>query len=169
MRDSRRLCRKNSTQIFQIPAGVAPPLNLAAKPGPGITPVSVGSCTRKPSTSAACSIDRPVNTRSFTNWRPAGLPEPISSAPRPMPAVRRASRGWPDPDPANRTCCRSPPCFSRFLRRALSIRMRRMASAAAAKKWPRLSQCCCLPLASEQPQVSFVDQPVASSVCPGFS
>src|SRR5262249_55263934 len=35
---------------------------------------------------------------------------------------------------------RSPPCLGRALRRALSTRMRRMASAAAAKKWPRLSQ-----------------------------
>jgi hypothetical protein len=32
--------------------------------------------------------------------------------------------------------------FLLCLRRALSTRMRRMASAAAAKKWPRLFQCC---------------------------
>ena len=38
------------------------------------------------------------------------------------------------------TRCQSPPCFSRALLRARSIRIRRMASAAAAKKWPRLFQ-----------------------------
>ena len=33
------------------------------------------------------------------------------------------------------------PCFGRCLRRATSTRIRRIASAAAAKKWPRESQC----------------------------
>ena len=37
-------------------------------------------------------------------------------------------------------CRWSPPCFRVCLRRAFSTRMRRMASAAAAKKWPRPSQ-----------------------------
>ena len=36
---------------------------------------------------------------------------------------------------------RPPPCLPRCLRRALSTRMRRIASAAAAKKWRRLFQC----------------------------
>jgi hypothetical protein len=35
---------------------------------------------------------------------------------------------------------RIPPCWMVFFRRALSTRMRRMASAAAAKKWPRFCQ-----------------------------
>ena len=42
------------------------------------------------------------------------------------------------------------------LRRAFSTRMRRIASAAAAKKWPRLSQPSSS--ATHQPQVSLVDQ-----------
>ena len=35
---------------------------------------------------------------------------------------------------------KSPPCFCRDFRRAFSTRIRRMASAAAEKKWPRPSQ-----------------------------
>ena len=51
---------------------------------------------------------------------------------------------------------RPPPCFSDCLRRALSIRMRRMASAAAAKKWPRPSQSRSPP--GRPAQVGLVDQ-----------
>ena len=42
----------------------------------------------------------------------------------------------------NSTRTISPPCFSRFLRRAFSTRIRRIASEAAAKKCPRPSHCC---------------------------
>src|SRR5262245_37802915 len=44
------------------------------------------------------------------------------------------------------TRCQSPPRFSRALPRAFSTRIRRIASAAAAKKWPRLFQWATSPL-----------------------
>ena len=47
--------------------------------------------------------------------------------------------------------------LSGCLRRAWSTRMRRMASAAAAKKWPRLSQCRSA-AGADQPEVGLVDQ-----------
>jgi len=49
-----------------------------------------------------------------------------------------------------------PPRFRRPLRRAFSTRMRRMASAAAAKKCPRLSQHRDL-LRIDEPQIGLVD------------
>jgi len=42
---------------------------------------------------------------------------------------------------ATTSSMRTTPCFSVLLRRALSTRIRRIASAAAAKKWRRLSKC----------------------------
>jgi hypothetical protein len=46
--------------------------------------------------------------------------------------------------------------------------MRRMASAAAAKKWPRLFQLCTLSVSTRRTKASWTSA-VASSVCPGFS
>ena len=43
------------------------------------------------------------------------------------------------------------------LRRALSTRIRRIASAAAAKKWPRLSQCLTV-LGVNQPEIGLMHQ-----------
>lgn len=54
-------------------------------------------------------------------------------------------------------CLRAPSRFSVFLRQADSTRMRRMASAAAAMKCPRLFQCAWRSPPS-QPQVALVDQ-----------
>ena len=51
----------------------------------------------------------------------------------------------------------SPPRFTARFRRAFSTRMRRMASAAAAKKWPRLFQSWAV-RALDQPQVRLVDE-----------
>ena len=49
----------------------------------------------------------------------------------------------------------SPPCLVRFLRRADSTTIRRMASAAAAKKWPRESQGWS---GADQSQICLVDE-----------
>ena len=58
---------------------------------------------------------------------------------------------------------RPPPCFSRPLRRAFSTRMRRIASAAAPKKWRRLAQTRSLALGAvvaglDEPQIGLVDE-----------
>src|SRR5262249_39579569 len=58
--------------------------------------------------------------------------------------------------------------FRVALRRTVSTRMRRMASAAAAKKWPRLSQCWAFSTSTSRRFTSWT-KAVAWSVCPGFS
>ena len=44
---SAAVCLTKSRTLFQISAGSLMPPNLAAEPGPRITPVSIGSCTRE--------------------------------------------------------------------------------------------------------------------------
>ena len=53
-------------------------------------------------------------------------------------------------------------------RRAFSTRIRRIASAAAAKKCPRLSQCWAFSTSTSRMYASCTSA-VACSVCPGFS
>src|SRR5262249_45526185 len=63
---------------------------------------------------------------------------------------------------------RPPPCFAWRLRRAFSTRMRRMASAAAAKKWPRLFQCWAWSTSTsrkDQELISFPEWPVWPGYC----
>jgi len=69
----------------------------------------------------------------------------------------------------DRSCWRSqsPPRFCVCLRRARSMRMRRMAVAAAAKKWPRSLYMG--PWRPTRRKYASCTNPVASSVCPGVS
>ena len=62
---------------------------------------------------------------------------------------------------------RSPPLLSRFLSRARLRRIRRIASAAAAKKWPRLSQSWILATPTSRRYASWTSA-VAWSVWPGL-
>ena len=73
--------------------------------------------------------------------------------------AKRSSDGAPEMEHASSksTRGRSPPCLIRCLRRAVSTKIRRMASAAAAKKWPRLFQCCAL-VDVDQPEIGLVHQ-----------
>ena len=92
------------------------------------------------------------------------------------PGPRRGRAGRPGGSATARsTSSRSsrrqpPPCLSRPLARGRwSTRMRRMASAAAAKKWPRLFQCCsALAPGIHQPQVRLVDQGRGLERLPGL-
>ncbi len=94
-----------------------------------------------PSAAAACSVVRPAKNRSLTS---SALRGSFASGCR-MASSRASKRS---PFSSSRTGSmlsrssrrRPPPAFLVCLCRARSIRMRRMASAAAAKKWPRLCQ-----------------------------
>src|SRR5262245_32713781 len=87
--------------------------------------------------SAASSTDSPAKYRrvtslAFTGSSAANLVRASSRA------TRSAARDGAMASTSSRSIRRrSPPCFSVSFRRALSIRMRRMASAAAARKCPR--------------------------------
>ena len=87
----------------------------------------------------------------------SGRPRSSGRGPRPGPAGLRGLPGRPARSGRGPARARSPPCLRLCLRRAFSTRMRRMASAAAAKKWPRLSQCGSS-LRADQAQVGLVDQ-----------
>ena len=112
-----------------------------------------------PSASAASSTVRPAKNRSLTSSAFAGRRCASSS--------RASSDGQQLVGVARRrqsaTSSRSialagrPPCLTRCLRRALSTRIRRIASAAAAKKWPRLFQLLAVS-PSDQPQVRLMHQ-----------
>src|SRR5439155_268804 len=85
---------------------------------------------------------RPAQKRSWTSSALAG--SSAASLVRASSSASRSCEGVSVKTAASfrSTRCRSPPCLGRRLRRALSIKIRRIASAAAAKKWPRLSQDC---------------------------
>ena len=118
-------------------------VSSAVQPGPGVRPVAVGGrAGRCRGPSAASSTVSPAKYRSLTSrglgrvarGRAGSGPRPGRAGRRPAPGRRRRRRpGRPRAPPAAVLAGR--------LRRALSTRMRRMASAAAAKKWPRPSQC----------------------------
>ena len=126
---------------------------------PGVGPVLVGGASaRCRRTSAASSSDQAGEVAELD--QPGGLAgprRPAGSGPRRGRAGRRPARCSRRRRRRGRRAGRRPPRLSACLRRACSTRMRRMASAAAAKKWPRPFQCWAL-LAADEPQVRLVDQ-----------
>ena len=144
---------------IEIQEDVRPGAEPGVQPGPGVGPLAVGAGRGTwTGLAAASSTDRPAKKRSLTTSaasgsspasRVSGLVEVQEVVRVGLARAARPGRG--------RSACAAPPRFSVFLRRAFSTRMRRMASAAAAKKCPRPFQCAAV-LAAHQPQVGLVDQ-----------
>ena len=113
-----------------------------------------------PRAAAASSMVRPAKKRSLTSsaaWA-SGRGQPVQGLVEGEQVVVRRLRRRPGRRRPGRCRCSAAAVLAgRRLRRAFSTRMRRMASAAAAKKWPRLFQCWRL-LDVHQPQVGLVDQ-----------
>ena len=109
-----------------------------------------------PSASAASSTVSPAKWRSSTTSAASG-----SSGREPGQGVVEgeqivvAGRGGDARSASRSTRWRSPPCLTALLAAGRSTRMRRMASAAAAKKWPRPSNAAGR---ADQAQVRLVDQ-----------
>ena len=96
---------------------------------------------RFPGSCAASSLERPAKYRNLTSSAFSGAS--AVSAVRASLRSRRSSRRSAETDwrPSSSTRRKSPPRLRRPFLRAFSIRIRRMASAAAAKKWRRFSHC----------------------------
>ena len=130
------------------------------EPGPGVGPVPVGR-RRGDAEGRGRLVDRQAGEVAELDQLGlacgSSLGQPVQGLVEGQQVVVRSSaasssgvRGRPALPIAARASARP-------LARALSTRMRRMASAAAAKKWPRLFQCRAWP-APDQPQVGLVDQ-----------
>ena len=121
-----------------------------------------------PRVSAASRMDRPAKYRSLTNCACGGcccssLASASSSASSFSSCCRPAISSS-----AISTRFRPPSRFLALLDRAVSTRMRRMASAAAAKKWPRPFHACAWSTSTKRRYASWT-RAVAWSVWPGFS
>ena len=150
-------------------AGVAAG-ELAVQPGPGVGPVAVGGARRRRrGAAAACSTGQAGEEPELDQLgRLRGPRRPAGRGPRPGRAGRRSGRRRrARPARRGRRRGRPPPRLRPPLRRAFSTRMRRMASAAAAKKWPRPFQCWACST-SDQPQVRLVDQGGGLERLPGL-
>ena len=165
-RPVRPVCDAESAQrrrgiIFAArrPAGVGARRSGLAEPGAGVGPVAVGGPRRDAEGLGGLLDGQPGEEAELDQL---GRRRVVARRGRSR-ASSRASRSSGGPLDGDRDARRGRRAAGRRrasgrrLRRALSTRMRRMASAAAAKKWPRLSQCPGL-LATDQPEVRLVDQ-----------
>ena len=115
-------------------------IDLPVEPRPSVTPFALCGCARQPD--GVCSVlqaeaseksqldDACIGGLLFLELRSASssASKLTCSSPAPPAISGKSIRS------------RSPPCSRPAFRRALSTRIRLIASAAAAKKWPRLSQ-----------------------------
>lgn len=128
------------------------------------------SATRRliPIALAASTSARPAKNRSFTNSAQASSSE--ASSCRASSTMSRSSLGQSVAICKESRSIRrlSPPRLSRFLSRARLTRIRRMASAAAPKKCPRLFQRWAFSTSTRRKYASWT-RAVAWSVCPGCS
>ena len=133
--------------------------HLLMQPGPGVSPVAVGGGARDAEGLGGLVDGQAGEVAELDQLGLGGGPRgELRPGPRPGPGGRRGSAGSRPAMSSRSTRGRAAAALRGCrLRRAFSTRMRRMASAAAAKKWPRLSQCCGL-VRVHQPEVRLVDQ-----------
>ncbi len=131
MRHSGRKLAKNS-QDFSTPVSTARRSHARAKAQcrPAVR-------SEMPSAAAASGSVRPAKYRSFTTSACSG--NSTASRSRAASSAIRSSctSGAATRSGSRSTRARSPPRFAAPFRRARSTKIRRIASAAAAKKWPR--------------------------------
>ena len=122
---------------FSAPPGLT--AQAAEEPGPGVSPDPIAFRAEMPEHLGGLLDGQPGEVIAASPARRAcGSSTASRRGPRRRPAVSPPAvdrRGRPRP---GRPAAAPPPCWMRRLRRAFSTRMRRMASAAAPKKWPRL-------------------------------
>ena len=111
----------------------------AVQPGPGVGPVPVGGARGDAEGGGGLLEGQAGEVPELDQLgRRRVLARRGGRGPRPGRAGRRSgASGGRAGRPGRLGPARSPPCLRGRLRRAASTRMRRMASAAAAKKWPR--------------------------------
>ena len=142
----------------KIPGPLRVLQQLAVQPGAGVGPVPIGRC-RRDAQGRGGLVERQAGEIAELDEFPRQGVEGRQPrrARRPGRPARRGRRRSPRRVPRNRRAasrrraCRAP-CRGR-----VSTRIRRMASAAAAKKWPRLFQCWAH-VHVHQAQVGLVDQ-----------
>ena len=146
------------------------PREFRFEPALGVSPVVVGRCDGNAESLGRLVLgSSPAKNRSLTSSAArASIACSLSSD------SLKASRSKSGPCNRRRHVSTIPRGNARrqlrghFFRRAFSTRIRRIASAAAAKKCPRLFQPCAFSTSTSRRYASCT-RAVACSVCPGFS
>ena len=141
--DNRRRNKSATSCAAGVASGRLRIAQLRHQPGLGVSPIALGSSRVKyPALTAASSTDSPRRIAASRDWAACGSSAAeflqglvnVQQPARPHAGTDQHRVGGPD-------VANAPPCLGPHLRRACSTRIRRIASAAAAKKWPRLFQC----------------------------
>ncbi len=139
-------------------------IQLAVEPDAGVAPGAIDGCRPIPSDSAVSATDNPAKKRRRTTAATSG----VCSSKRRIASSSAKISSWSQSSAKSRRWIgtgRAPfPRFTRPRPRACSIRMRRIASAAAWKKWARSDQRL-LFFPARRRYASWTSA-VACSVCP---